>query len=60
MSDRLISINEAAKLLGLSRITVYRMAESGRLPSVKLGSRRLIAESVINGLIAAATASEVR
>jgi excisionase family DNA binding protein len=51
MSARLLSIAEAAKRLSLSRISVYRWAESGRIPSVKLGSRRLIPEAAIDGIV---------
>jgi excisionase family DNA binding protein len=53
-SRRLISIKEAAQRLGLSAITIYRWAESGKLPSVKLGGRRLIAEATIEALVVSA------
>lgn len=36
------SINEAATLLGVARISLYRWTKSGYLPSAKLGSRVLI------------------
>ena len=51
MSARLLSVVEAAKRLSLSKISVYRLAEAGRLPSVKLGSRRLIPEAAIEELV---------
>jgi len=51
MSARLLSIAEAAKRLSISRISAYRWAESGRLPSVKLGARRLIPEAAIDGMV---------
>ena len=59
MADRFISVTEAASRLGVHRVTLYKMLESGRLPSAKLGSRRLVAESTINNMIAAATVPEV-
>lgn len=58
--SRLISIAEAASRLGLSEITVYRWTEKGKIPSAKLGGRRLIAEATIDGLIASAISDEVR
>ncbi|HUX37855.1 MAG TPA: excisionase family DNA-binding protein [Rectinemataceae bacterium] len=51
---KLISIAQVAERLGLARITVYRMAEDGRIPSVKLGSRRLIAEETVAKIVASA------
>jgi excisionase family DNA binding protein len=38
----LLSIGEAAEMLGLSRSTLYKYTEQGVLPSVKIGSRVLI------------------
>lgn len=35
-----ISVDEAAAILGISRRTAYRMAESGDLPTCDLGGRR--------------------
>ncbi|MDA8409462.1 MAG: helix-turn-helix domain-containing protein [Treponema sp.] len=52
---KLVSIGEAALRLGISKITCYRWAEAGTLPSTKLGARRLIAEATIDRLIAEAT-----
>jgi excisionase family DNA binding protein len=53
-SRRFISVKDVAPRLGLSKITVYRMVEDGRIPSVKLGSRRLIPEAAIDSLLLAA------
>lgn len=36
------SINETCELVGLSRASVYREIESGRLKSIKVGARRFI------------------
>ena len=53
-TNRLISVKEASRRLSLATITVYRMAEDGRLRSIRLGGRRLIAEATIEALIASA------
>lgn len=37
---QLVSINEAARLLGVSRTSIYRMCEEGRLPFVQLLKRK--------------------
>lgn len=38
----LLSIEEAAKVLGLGKNTVYRMVEAGSLPVVRIGAGRNI------------------
>jgi excisionase family DNA binding protein len=60
MSSKLISIADAAQRLGVSRITGYRWAEAGSLPSIKLGARRLVPEEAIERLVAQALAGEAR
>ena len=37
-----VSINEAAKALGLGRTSIYAMIADGRLETFKLGRRRLV------------------
>lgn len=49
---RLISLDDAADRIGLSVWTLRRWVCQGRLPSVKLGGRRLLAESTIETLVA--------
>lgn len=49
--DRLISIPEAARRLGLSYWTLYRWAQERRVPSIRLGRRRLIAVSDLQAII---------
>ena len=39
---RLITIDEAGHLLGVSRSTVLRLIQRGELPSVRRGRRRLV------------------
>lgn len=41
---RLLSAQQAADQLGVSIWTVARLARNGRLPSIQIGRRRLIAE----------------
>jgi excisionase family DNA binding protein len=53
MAQRLLSIDEAAEILGVGRSTTKTLLGTGRLRSVRLGSRRLIPESAIEDLIAA-------
>jgi excisionase family DNA binding protein len=57
-TNRLISVKDAAHRLGIATITAYRMAEDGRLCSIRLGGRRLIAEATIEALIASAMGRE--
>jgi excisionase family DNA binding protein len=39
---RVISVPEAAQLLGVSRSLAFRMARNGQLPAIRLGERRLV------------------
>jgi excisionase family DNA binding protein len=48
-----VSINDAAKALGLGRTSIYAMMADGRLASFKLGRRRLIEVDSIRRLVAA-------
>jgi excisionase family DNA binding protein len=50
--DRLISIEKAAEVLGVSPWTIRAWITQGKLGSAKLGSRRLVPESEIQKLIA--------
>ena len=49
--DNLLSVQEAARKLGVSFWTIYRWAQEGRLPSVLLGRRRLFAEADLQSFI---------
>jgi excisionase family DNA binding protein len=42
-----LSPTEAAEALGLSRPSVYGLLNSGQLPSVRAGNRRLIAVAAV-------------
>jgi excisionase family DNA binding protein len=47
-----ISINDAAKALGLGRTSIYVMIADGRLEAFKLGRRRLVTAESIRRLVA--------
>jgi excisionase family DNA binding protein len=46
--DRLLSIAQAARALGIGRTALYSEIGAGRIRSVKVGRRRLIPSSAIN------------
>lgn len=50
-SKKLLSVNEVAEILGVSRLTVYRKTENSEWPSIKLGSRRLLSAAFIDSII---------
>jgi excisionase family DNA binding protein len=52
--DRLLSVDEAAAMLGLGRSLTYTEIAAGRLHSVKVGRRRLVPASAIADRIVAA------
>jgi len=47
-SPVLIPVTEAARLLDLSKTSLYEELQSNRLRSLKVGSRRLIPRTAIN------------
>ncbi len=56
MADKkLFTIKEAAKLLSISEITIYRHTKKGDMPSTRIGRRVMIPASYIR----AAEAGEV-
>jgi excisionase family DNA binding protein len=48
---KFISVGEAARQLGVSFWTVYRWVRAGRIHSLYLGRRRIIAEKDIEAFI---------
>jgi excisionase family DNA binding protein len=42
LRPQLVTFDEAAKSLGVSRATIYGLVESGELPSVRIGRARRI------------------
>lgn len=50
--ERYFTLEEAAKLLRISRSTMYRLLKSGKLRTVRLGERRrLVPESAVEELV---------
>jgi excisionase family DNA binding protein len=43
--DELLTVQQAAAVLGIGRTMVFRLMNSGKLASVQIGRRRLIARS---------------
>lgn len=50
--DRLLSVDEAATMLGVGRSVLYGEIQTGRLRSVKVGRRRLIPSTGVASYIA--------
>ena len=48
----LLSVADAAVLLGLSKWTMYELMHAGHLPSIKVGRRRLIARADLRAYVA--------
>ena len=48
----LLSVEEAARLLGIGRTVAYRLLSQGELRSVKVGGRRLIPRVAVEIFIA--------
>ena len=53
MEPLAVSINDAAKALGLGRTSIYLMISDGRLEAFNLGRRRLVRMESIRRLVAA-------
>lgn len=51
MITQLLTIDEAQKLLRISRSTINKWLDNGTLGSTKIGRRRYILESELNDLI---------
>jgi len=50
--DRLpLTVEEAGKLLGISRALAYRMARTGRLPTVRFGNRIVVPKKAIETML---------
>jgi excisionase family DNA binding protein len=47
----IVSIAEAARLLGVSDDLVYELTERGDLPCLRLGRRKVIPRQAIDGII---------
>lgn len=61
MTDKLITVKEAASRLSVSTRTVYRLMDSGDLPSFKVGPKsRRISESALQSFILKASQETAR
>ncbi|MHB1533917.1 MAG: excisionase family DNA-binding protein [Acidimicrobiales bacterium] len=49
-----VSVDDAAQLLGLGRSSLYELIETGRIRSVKVGSRRLVPMAAIDEFLSGA------
>lgn len=54
MLEKLCSLNDAAKTLGIGRTFTYGLIKQGRLETVKLGRRTLVKIDSIKALIESA------
>lgn len=50
MEEEYLTIEEVAKRLKMSRITIYRMARTGKLPAVKFGKSWRISSKKLSEL----------
>ena len=48
---RALSVAEAARAVGISRATIYRLVQQNRLATVKIGSRRLVPVTALDNLL---------
>jgi excisionase family DNA binding protein len=48
---RALSIGETAQTCGLSRATIYRLIEQGKLKTLKIGARRLVPVGALDALL---------
>jgi excisionase family DNA binding protein len=46
-----ITIPQLAKMLGVSRVTVYRKVKAGEIPAEKIGRNYVISDSEINNIL---------
>ncbi len=61
MPDKLITVKEAASRLSVSVRTVYRLMDSGALPSIRVGPKsRRISESALDSFILQASQETMR
>jgi excisionase family DNA binding protein len=48
---RTISVEEAGRILGVSRGAAYAYAKEGSLPTIRLGKRLLVPKSALNKML---------
>jgi excisionase family DNA binding protein len=52
MDKLVLTVNEAAQLLGVGRSKVYDIIRTGELPSIRIGSCRRVPMDALRGYIA--------
>lgn len=52
VSQEILTAKEAAEVLRTPLRTIYALIERGEIPAIKLGRRRLILRTVIDGILA--------
>lgn len=55
----LLTIEETAELLGVSRWVCYRAAQAGELPTISLGRRRLVPTPALKRLLGVESEKEL-
>ena len=51
VQDLILTVEEAAGMLRISRGLAYEMVRSGRLPSIRLGRRLLVPRSALESML---------
>ncbi len=46
-----LSVEESARYLGISRWLAYKMAQDGRMPTVRLGARRVVPKAALDRIL---------
>ncbi len=49
--DRAFSLDKSAEIWGVKLSTVRKYVQTGRIPSIKIGSRRLVLASTISRIL---------
>ena len=49
--EKFITIPELAKILGVSRITIYNRVKKGQIPATKIGRTYVITDKTIAGIL---------
>lgn len=53
-----VSVEEAAKILGVSRGSAYLAARTGELPTIRIGKRLIVPVAALEKMLASAGAEE--
>lgn len=60
MEKRVLSVNDAANILGLSRASVYEAIRLGRIPHVRIGRRILIPRTALEQMLESEAVASIR